>query len=68
MKKSYESPELEIERFVFADILTLSGETDTGIGEGDGGEDLWDCSAASNDKALMKAPVEQVSCSAGALS
>ena len=42
MKKSYESPELEIERFVFADILTLSGETDTGSGEGDGGEDLWD--------------------------
>ena len=37
MKQAYESPALDIERFAFADILTLSG---TDIGTGDVGTDI----------------------------
>lgn len=38
MKKQYNSPEIEIERFLFEDILTTSG----GIGYGDAVEDTLD--------------------------
>ena len=39
MKKIYESPDMEIERFLLADIITVSGEE--GIGSGDGEIDPW---------------------------
>ena len=35
MKKFYNSPDIEVERFVFEDILTVSG----GLGYGNGGSD-----------------------------
>lgn len=40
MKKNYETPDLEIERFLFADIITVSSEGN-GIGSGDWEEDPW---------------------------
>lgn len=42
MKKIYESPDMEIERFLLADIITVSGEGEEGIGSGDGEVDPWD--------------------------
>lgn len=35
MKKFYSSPDIDVERFLFEDILTVSG----GLGYGDGGPD-----------------------------
>lgn len=42
MKKLYENPEVEIEQFEIADILTVSDTNDEGIGSGDGMVDPWD--------------------------
>ncbi len=43
MKKVYEAPDMEIELFRFADIITLSGDIDdSGIGSGDGVVDPWE--------------------------
>ena len=42
MKKIYENPEVEIEQFEIADILTVSATDDEGIGSGDGMVDPWD--------------------------
>lgn len=42
MKKIYETPELEIEQFLFTDSITVSSEGETGIGMPDGEVDPWD--------------------------
>ena len=41
MKKLYENPEIEIEKFEIADILTASDIDNEGIGSGDGMLDPW---------------------------